>query len=162
MTMRTAVMAVLGIGLVAPLAARSTAPAGVLSNQMLAQGATAQDIDEHVKVGEGWAVRLETRGASDVYFQDLVIAPGGRSGWHSHPGLLVITVQEGAVDWYGASCAKSSYVAGQSFTESSAPHNVVNPGTGKARLLVSYITKKGEPRRAESPQPACAGPLGLP
>ncbi len=161
--MRTTISAVVGISVVVlvPLVGVATAPAGVVSNQMLAQGVTAREVDEHIQL-DGWGVRLETHGESDVYFQDLVVGARGHSGWHSHPGLLLVTVKEGSVDWYGQDCAKRSFRSGQSFTEAATPHEVVNPGPTNAHLLIAYITKRGAPRRAEDAPPSCASTLGLP
>jgi quercetin dioxygenase-like cupin family protein len=139
---------------------QATPPAGVVSNVMLAQGATAVPLAEKISVG-GWTLHLEDKGQSEFYFQDLVLAPSGRTGWHAHPGLLLITIKEGSVEWYDHNCGKRTYAAGQSFTEAAEPHNVVNPGPGNAHLLIAYIVKKGEPRRSESEQPKCAEALGV-
>jgi quercetin dioxygenase-like cupin family protein len=142
--------------------AQATEPSGIESNVMLAQGRTVQSLKEHIKVGDDWMVSLEDHGRSEFYFQDFVVRPGGRTGWHSHPGLLLITVKEGSVDWYNKDCDKRTYSAGQSFTEAAEPHNVVNPGPGNARLLVAYIVKADEPRRIENSQPACSEAMRLP
>lgn len=32
-----------------------------------------------------WAAKLHTIGVSDVYVVDNVLAPGGTTGWHTHP-----------------------------------------------------------------------------
>jgi quercetin dioxygenase-like cupin family protein len=140
---------------------RATPPAGVISNVMLAQGATVMPLAEMIGVGDSWTVHLEDKGQSEFYFQDLVVGPQGRTGWHTHPGLLLITVKEGVVDWYDKDCTKRTYGSGQSFTEGAEPHNVLNPGSGNAHLLIAYIVKKGEPRRGESEQPKCAGAQGI-
>ena len=108
-----------------------------------------------------WELSLKTTGASDFYFQDIVIGPGGRSGWHSHPGVLMIAVKEGTVDWYDSNCVKHTYGVGQSFTENTEPHNVLNTGTVNAHLLISYVIKAGAPRRIEQPQPAYGVALAL-
>ena len=130
-------------------------PVGIESNVLLAQGRTLRPLKEYIKVGSDWAVSLEDSGQSEFYFQDLVIRPGGRTGWHSHPGLLLITLKEGSIDFYGKGCGKHTYAGGQSFTEGAEPHNIVNSGSGNARLLIAYIVKSGEPRRVENPQPRC-------
>jgi quercetin dioxygenase-like cupin family protein len=113
-------------------------------------------------LGDTWNVKLETQGESEFFHQDLVVGPGGRTGWHSHPGLLMITVKEGSVDFYDKDCVKHTYAAGQSFTESAEPHNVLNPGSSNTRMLIAYIVKRGEPRRIESAQPPCAVRLQIP
>src|SRR6202158_5929431 len=96
---------------------KATEPAGVVSNVELAKGRTIGALKESIKVGAEWTVSLEDKGQSEMYFQDLIIGPGGYSGWHSHPGLLLITIKEGRVDFYNKDCAKTIYMAGQSFTE---------------------------------------------
>jgi len=154
-------LAVLGVAVVVSTTALATPPAGVVSNVILAQGTTVISLKEKIAVGDNWNLDLENKGQSEFYMQDLVVGPGGHTGWHSHPGLLLITVREGSIDFYDKDCVKRTYGAGQSFTESAEPHNALNPGSGNAHLLVAYIIKKGEPRRIESPQPKCGEILGL-
>ena len=57
---------------------------------------------------------------------------------------------------------KHIYGAGQSFTEGAEAHAALNRGPSNARLLVTYILKKGEPRRIEAPQPKCGATLSIP
>jgi quercetin dioxygenase-like cupin family protein len=158
----TTLSAMLVWSVVVPTFALATPPAGVVSNVIVAQGATRGPLKERAAVGDSWAVTIEDRGQSEFYFQDLVMGPGGYTGWHSHPGLLLITVKEGSVEFYDHACTKHTYVAGQSFTEGADAHTAMNRGTGNARLLVAYIVKKGEPRRIEAPQPPCGAGLGIP
>jgi quercetin dioxygenase-like cupin family protein len=141
---------------------QATEPSGIESNILLAQGRTLRSLKDYVKVGTEWMVSLEDQGQSEFYFQDFAMRPGGRTGWHSHPGLLLITVKEGSVDWYDKDCQKRTYAAGESFTEGAEPHNVVNSGSSRARLMVFYIVKNGEPRRIENNQPRCGESLQLP
>ena len=144
-----------------PIVSVATEPSGVVSNVILGQGTPVNEIDEHVSRGDMWMVKLQSKGQSDFFYQDLVVAPGGRTGWHHHPGLLMITVKEGTVDFYDARCTKQIFTAGQAFMEGSEPHNALNTGVINARLLVFYITKKGEPRRLENSQPSCAVSLSI-
>ncbi len=95
----------------------ATEPSGVVSNVILGQGTPVKEIDEHVSRGDMWMVKLQNKGQSDFFYQDLVVAPGGRTGWHHHPGLLMITVKEGTVDFYDARCTKQIFTTGQAFTE---------------------------------------------
>jgi Uncharacterized conserved protein, contains double-stranded beta-helix domain len=140
---------------------QATEPSGIESNVLLAQGRTLRSLKDYINVGTEWMVSLEDRGSSEFYFQDFSIRPGGRTGWHSHPGLLLITVKEGTVDWYDKDCQKQTYAAGHSFTEGADPHNVVNSGSTNARLLVAYVVKGGAPRRLENEQPRCGEALQL-
>jgi quercetin dioxygenase-like cupin family protein len=142
--------------------ARATDPSGIVSNVLLAQGRTIGSLKEKIKVGTEWTVTLEDSGQSEMYFQDLIIGPGGYTGWHSHPGLLLITMKEGSIDFYNKDCVKTSYKAGESFSESADPHAAVNSGSVNARLLVAYLVKRGELRRIEQPQPKCGEALRVP
>jgi len=162
MRWETTLFTMLACSVFVPPLAFATPPAGVVSNVIVAQGVTLGPVKERANVGDSWAVHLEDKGQSEFYFQDLVVGSGGYTGWHSHPGLLLITVKEGSVEFYDKECAKHTYAAGQSFTEGAEPHAAMNRGTGNARLLVAYIVKKGEPRRIEAPQPKCGATLGIP
>ncbi len=164
-TTRKALFAIGGI--LIPAIAIATPPFGILSNVFPSQGRTAGALQEDLTVrrggedGEDWELTLQTSGPADFYSQEIVIGPGGYSGWHNHPGLLMVTVKEGAIDWYDRNCVKHTYTAGQSLTESNQPHTIVNSGTINTRLFGWYIIKAGEPRRVENGQPACGVALGL-
>jgi quercetin dioxygenase-like cupin family protein len=155
-------------GILVPVIAIATPASGILSNVFPSKGTTLDLLQEDFTVragmedGEDWALTLQTSGEADFYSQEIVIGPGGYSGWHNHPGLLLITVKEGTIDWYDRNCVKHVYTAGQSLTESNQAHNIVNSGTVNTRLFGWYIIKAGAARRIEDPQPACAVPLGLP
>lgn len=156
--------------------ALATPPFGVLINQILAMGTASQDIKEKVHVAstdragdreenaedQQWRLRLRTHGASDFYIQDLVLAPGGYSGWHTHPGLLIGTVVSGAIDFYDANCRKRSFNQGEVFTENTQVHAIKNPATLNATLSIAYLIKHGEPRRIEAAAPDCAPSTGIP
>jgi quercetin dioxygenase-like cupin family protein len=155
-------LTILTCSVVVPTVAFATPPAGIVSNVIVAQGATLGPVKERADVGDNWSVNLQDKGQSEFFIQDLVVGPGGYTGWHSHPGILLVTVKEGSLEFYDKDCAKHTYVAGQSFTEGAEPHAAMNRGTGNARLLVAYVVKKGEPRRIEAAQPTCGAALGIP
>jgi quercetin dioxygenase-like cupin family protein len=157
------------------IAALATPPFGVLVNQILAMGTTSDDLKENLSVGtpasgdqeenaevQDWRLHLRTHGATDYYSQYVVVAPGGYSGWHTHPGLLVGTVISGAIDFYDANCEKHSFSAGQVFTETTQVHAIKNPGTVNTTLSISYLIKHSEPRRIEADAPPCAPSTGIP
>jgi hypothetical protein len=98
------------------------------------------------------------------------VGVGGYSGWHSHPGGAIVTVQSGQITTYrvvrneeaedGAArfrCVTNDYVAGQTFIERPGePLDAVNRGTTPT---VIYATFPGVPsatpgaQRTERPQP---------
>ena len=148
--------------------AMATPTLGVVSNVITASGTVNHHIYSHAHVAlpgteDGFSAEIETEGASNVIVQDVVFAPGGTTGWHEHPGVLVLTLtaDSGSVDWYDAKCVKHVYNAGDSWTESTSLHDVVNNSTSNAHFIVSYLVPKGVGKRTDEPAPACAAALGL-
>jgi hypothetical protein len=65
-------------------------------------------------------VKLKTKSSVDFVTQQLVIAPGGTTGWHSHPGPVLVTIKSGEmtlVDASDRSCQGRIYRAGESFVD---------------------------------------------
>ena len=67
------------------------------------------------------------------------------SGWHMHPGLIVVSVQKGTVSFTdGASCKTKIYKAGDSFIEDPySPGRAV--ALGEFNWTATYIIPYGEP-----------------
>jgi quercetin dioxygenase-like cupin family protein len=161
--------------------ALATPGAGFLFNNILSLGSIERDVNEHVRVeldaaadaaagreapgnrdrDDDWSARISTQGPSNFIVQDVALVPGGFTGWHSHPGVLLITVTEGSIEWYSSNCTLHVYNTGDSLTENTEPHYVRNVGSVNARLMITYVIAKGQPRRIEQPAPACGTALGL-
>ena len=57
--------------------------------------------------------------------QQIVIGPGGHTGWHSHPGPVVVVVKTGALTFYSSedpTCTGRTFTAGQAFIDSGQGH----------------------------------------
>jgi quercetin dioxygenase-like cupin family protein len=108
-----------------------------------------------------WNGTLYLSGPTNVQVQDFDYFAGGHTGWHSHPGLLILTVVSGTIEWYDANCNKTVYNAGDSFTENTATHYFRNVGSGDMHGVVAYMLAAGQPRRIDQPAPPCAAALGL-
>jgi hypothetical protein len=54
-------------------------------------------------------VKFQTKGPTDVRIQQLVFSAGGRSGWHHHPGIVIVTVQSGALTLWESDCSSETY-----------------------------------------------------
>jgi quercetin dioxygenase-like cupin family protein len=161
------ILPLLAVGIAA--VALATPPVGFLVNQIVAMGSTVDNIDQQVQMAstpdgsdERWQLQLQAQGASDFYVQQLVLAPGGYSGWHTHPGLLIGTVVSGAIDFFDANCQKRSFTAGQVFMENSQVHGIINTGPVNTELSIAYLVKHNAPRRIEADAPACASATGIP
>jgi quercetin dioxygenase-like cupin family protein len=155
------------LGIVA--AALATPPVGFVVNQIVAMGSAMDNISQQVQMAstpdggdEHWQLQLQAEGASDFYVQQLALAPGGYSGWHTHPGLLIGTVVSGAIDWFDANCQKRSFTTGQVFMENSQVHGIINTGPVNAELSIAYLVKHNAPRRIEADAPVCASSTGIP
>jgi len=110
---------------------------------------------------EDVSTRHGTRSPAVFVFQDTTTFPQKNSGWHYHPGLVLVTVVEGTVEWYDASCNKRLHVAGDFFTESDQIHFIRNAGTAPLRMIITFIIAKGLTNKIYVPAPACAAALGL-
>ena len=148
--------------------AMGTPTIGAWYNVILSTGTVNQEIHAHAHVAlagteEGFSAELETEGASNVIQQEIKFSPGGTTGWHTHPGILLLTLaaDSGPIDWYDAGCVKRVYKAGDSWTEGTKLHDVVNNSSIDAHFLVTYVVAKGIPKRTDQAAPACAAALGL-
>jgi len=76
--------------------------------------------------------------------QQIVIAPGGNTGWHSHPGPVVVVVQAGQLSFYDSedpTCTVRTYSAGQVFVDSGQGHVHIarNEGSVNLELWATYF-----------------------
>jgi quercetin dioxygenase-like cupin family protein len=102
-------------------------------------------------------LKFQTKDPADVATFSVTYDPLGFSGWHTHPGIVVVVVQSGAVIRQ-VGCSTHTYGAGESFIESDEqpPGQVSNPSdSASAVLTVTQITPHGSPRRLEADPPSC-------
>jgi len=86
-----------------------------------------------------------TKGAVIFRTAQNTIVPGGSSGWHSHPGIVLVTVKVGTVTFYSADCSLNVYPAGTSFVEreGDGPGLARNEGTVDAIVVATFIDFPG-------------------
>jgi hypothetical protein len=106
-----------------------------------------------------WLSLQKTKGSSDLYIQNNVWAPGGSSGWHTHPGHSLIIVTAGTVTAYEGddpSCAPHVYTAGMGFVDPGGGHVHVlrNEGLVEARTMTVQLIPAGATRRIDADAPA--------
>ena len=58
-------------------------------------------------------VKFQTKGPTDVRVQKIVVGAGGFSGWHHHPGIVIVAVQSGALTFTHSDCSSKTYGPGQ-------------------------------------------------
>ena len=122
-------------------------PGSGATSTVLASGTSAEGLKVH------------TKGPTDVVFVEVTIEPGGFTGWHTHPGPLVVTVQSGTLTRYLADCSVETSTAGDSFIEHAgrrAVHMGVNNGSEPVVLLVTYLVPADGALRDEAAEPPCA------
>ena len=114
---RTSIAIALGVGFLLLVGvAVATPPGGVLSAPVHARGTLGEDQLVNSKSG----VHVKTKGSADLVSQQIVIAGGGHTGWHSHPGPVLVTVKRGALRLIYANdetCTGIVYEAGDSFID---------------------------------------------
>jgi uncharacterized cupin superfamily protein len=106
-----------------------------------------------------WLSLQKIKGLSDVYVQNNVFAPGGTSGWHTHPGHSLIIVAEGTITAYDAAdpeCKPTVYTQGMGFVDSGGEHvhNLRNEGTTEARTIAVQLIPADATRRIDAERPA--------
>ena len=57
-------------------------------------------------------VKFQTKDPTDVRVQRIEFAPGGYSGWHHHPGIVIVTVASGQVTFTNSNCSSTTYGPG--------------------------------------------------
>lgn len=111
--------------------------------------------------GASWRSVQSTSGPSDLYVQNNVWAPGGTTGWHTHPGHSLIIVTAGSITAYDGkdtNCTPHVYTAGMGFVDHGGDHVHVlrNEGTVEARTIAVQLIPAGAMRRVDAPgNPHC-------
>jgi hypothetical protein len=87
-----------------------------------------------------------------------VLAPGGQTGWHTHPGPSLITVKSGTITAYDGddpTCSPTVYPAGSGFVDPGDGHVHIlrNEGTVVAETIAVQILGAGSVRRIDVPAP---------
>jgi quercetin dioxygenase-like cupin family protein len=118
--------AMMAIGATALAGAVLATPAsGILSGTVVARAAFQRPVDIKFKIEDGRQEVIHAPNAQETVMQQILIAPGGQTGWHSHPGPAVALVKSGALTLLAGElpgCAPRTYTAGQAFVDSGQGH----------------------------------------
>ena len=144
----------LAAGLITASPAQATPPAGVTTD-ILGSGTTLAGFKIHVD-----GIKVESKDAASFTVAHLTFAPGGTTGWHVHPGPVLVTVISGSVTKFSADCTAQTYTAGPAFVEKgpSDENMVRNDGSADAQTIVTFITPPGAPIREDAPPPPGCNP----
>ena len=103
-------------------------------------------------------VKFQTKGPTDVRVQRFDFAAGAYSGWHHHPGMVIVAVQSGAVTLTHADCSSVTYgpglPAGSVFVERGDDPVQASSATG-ATVYVTYVAPDGAGFRVEDDPVTC-------
>jgi quercetin dioxygenase-like cupin family protein len=94
------------IGTLATVALGSHTPSGFAPTNLV-----TANFDETVHWNSD-RVKFQTKDPTDVRIQRNVISPGGFSGWHHHPGIVIAAVESGAVTVTHSDCSSQTYGPG--------------------------------------------------
>jgi quercetin dioxygenase-like cupin family protein len=107
-------------------AAVLTPSSGILSAPVFARASFVDPTDLKFKVkGQNGQEVINVNNARETVMQQIVIAPGGNTGWHSHPGPVVVLIKSGQMSFYDGddpTCTARTYSAGQAFIDSGQGH----------------------------------------
>jgi len=121
----------------------ATPPSGV-SGTVWARGSFVDPVDLKLKVSLGNEEVILAPHVQQTVMQSIVIVPGGHTGWHSHPGPVVVLVKSGELTFYDSedpACAGRTYTAGQAFIDRGQGHVhfASNTGAVDTELWVTYF-----------------------
>ena len=91
-------------------------------------------------------VNLRTKGPTDVLHADLIFQSGGTTGWHIHPGPVVVVVKSGALTEIQSNGCMTVHPAGSAFFENADEvHNVVNQTNSVTEVYATFLSPDGAP-----------------
>ena len=114
-------------------------------------------LSESVHYNTG-AVKFQTKGAVDFVTQTITFDAPATSGWHAHPGVVLVTVKSGTLVRYDENCSRSVVSAGSAFTESGDHAGLVRNESAEtpAVVYVTFLVPAGTTAlRIDKPNPGC-------
>jgi len=99
---------------------------------------------------------LNIRPGTNTVVAELTFGPNTSTGWHTHPGKTLVTVQQGTFTVYHDNCHAHVYEAGDAFVELPSSVHVgrnETSGTVKVGVVFTNVPIGGSPR-IDQPQPA--------
>lgn len=88
-------------------AGASASPGSGITPEVLVQ----TDLLEDAQVNHD-RIKLQTKDPTTVRVQKQTFAPASFSGWHHHPGVVVVAVKSGLVTFTDANCVSKTYGPG--------------------------------------------------
>jgi len=103
-------------------------------------------------------IKFQTKDPVDIVVQDVTYDPGASSGWHTHPGFVIVIIRTGHMKFYHSDCSFDSLEPGTTFVETGDdPVNARNESSSPATLTATFVAPHAVPlaiRTDVSPAPA--------
>lgn len=137
-----------------------TPGSGILSAPVLARASFADPTEVRFRIKDGNRSVITASNNGNTVVQQIVIGPGGHTGWHSHYGPVVVLIKEGEMSFYDAddpTCSVRTYTAGQAFVDRGQGHVHIarnESTTTNLELWATYFdVPAGGGFRIDSPDP---------
>lgn len=152
---RPLMCAVAALAALATVPATASPPVNVTPTNFVTAGL---DTPDHFNSDR---IKFQTKGATDVRMQRLTFGTNSTTGWHHHPGMVIVAVESGTIELWDTDCSKKAYGPGspngQVFIEA-LPHAHQATSTAGATVYVTYVAPDANPPtfRVEESVPFCA------
>jgi quercetin dioxygenase-like cupin family protein len=104
-------------------------------------------------------IKFQTKGDIAIVTATVNLDAHASSGWHSHPGVVLVTVKSGTVTFYDDHCHGIAHIAGTSFVESGGDTGLArNESDTPAMVYVTYLVPTATLNaglRIEQANPGC-------
>lgn len=107
-------------------------------------------------------VKFQTKDPTDVRVQKIVLGVNSFSGWHHHPGIVIVAVALGAVTFMNSDCSSKTYGPGLPdgavFAEGGDDPGQATSAAG-ATVFATFVAPHADPSpvfRIEDAPPPCA------
>ena len=147
------VAATVGVAVVGTFAAVALGSGLVFTSKAL----VTANLDNKVQLNSD-RIKFQTKDPTVVRVAAVSFSAGDTSGWHHHPGFVIVSVNTGSVTVWKSDCSQTTYGAGSAFVETGDDPGQVTSALG-ATTYVTYVVPNVTPLvfRIEDPAPACAG-----
>jgi quercetin dioxygenase-like cupin family protein len=99
-------------------------------------------------------VLMHAKGPSDVLQSQLVFQPAGDTGWHTHPGPVVVVVKTGALTEQHSNGCVTVHPEGSVFFETKDEvHRAFNQTGSVVEAYATFISPSGVPPLNPAPDP---------
>ena len=104
-----------------------------------------------------WHMEIKAHPNFDLAVQSITFAVGSQSGWHRHPGPVLIQVVKGEMTFYESddpTCTPIRRKAGEAFLDAGDDAHIArNESDAPAENIVTYFAPPGADLRIDAPLP---------